>query len=69
MNATETQNALFGVIMERLHPEYARVSKERQNKLVEEVYNLVINEGLREVMNEIEFMDNYRPKKTRKAKE
>lgn len=66
MNATEEQAKIFSIIMLELHKEYARASPERQKELTDEVMNLVINEGLRQVMAEIEIMNAYRPKKTKK---
>lgn len=68
MNATEEQAKIFSIIMLTLHPEYARANAEKQKTLTDEVMNLVINEGLRQVMAEIEIMNAYRPKKAGKAK-
>lgn len=68
MNATDAQAKDFALIMLALHPEYPRANAERQKALTDEVMNLVINEGLRQVMAEIEIMNAYRPKKTKKTK-
>lgn len=68
MNATEDQAKAFSIIMLALHPDYARKNADQQKALTDEILNLVINEGIRQVMAEIEIMNAYRPKKTRKTK-
>lgn len=65
---TDAQAQQIGLIVLSLRPEYAKADADTQARINEEVMTLIINEGIRQVINEIEILNAYQPKKTRKAK-